>query len=132
MTSTASKSGRAQSNGRLAVLGCGKMGTILLQAFLQKGLVTRDDVVATVQHEERAKAISKQMGITAGTDNRAAVSGASTVLVCVKPQTMSQLLDEISPALEPDALVISIVASVPVKFIQQKLGDGKAVLRAMP
>src|SRR5207248_9237353 len=50
----------------------------------------------------------------------------------VKPQTMSQLLDEISPALNPDALVISIVASVPVKFIQQKLGDSKAVLRAMP
>lgn len=121
-----------QANGRLAVLGCGKMGTILLQAFLQKGLASHDNVIATVQHEERAKAISKQMGITAGTDNRAAVSGASTVLVCVKPQTMSQLLDEISPALKPDALVISIVASVPVKFIQQKLGDGKAVLRAMP
>jgi pyrroline-5-carboxylate reductase len=108
------------------------MGTILLQAFLQKGLVSRESVIATVQHEERAKAIAKQMGITVGVDNRAAVSGASTVLVCVKPQTMSQLLDEISPALKADALVISIVASAPVKFIQQRLGNNKAVLRAMP
>jgi pyrroline-5-carboxylate reductase len=136
MNFTASKSEGAhsnlRSNGGLAVLGCGKMGTILLQAFLQKGLVSRESVIATVQHEERAKAIAKQMGITVGVDNRAAVSGASTVLVCVKPQTMSQLLDEISPALKADALVISIVASAPVKFIQQRLGNNKAVLRAMP
>jgi pyrroline-5-carboxylate reductase len=71
-------------------------------------------------------------GIALGTDNRGAVGKARTVLLCVKPQALAQVLEEIAPALAPGALVISIAASTTVSFIQQKLGKEVAVVRAMP
>jgi pyrroline-5-carboxylate reductase len=118
---------------KIAVLGCGKMGTILLESFLERKLVTPEEAVATVQHGERSQDLSRELnGVPVGTDNRAAVAGAQIVLLCVKPQVLGQLLDEIAPALAPSTLVISIAASTTTSFIQQKLGKDIPVVRAMP
>jgi pyrroline-5-carboxylate reductase len=123
----------AQSQKRIAVVGCGKMGTILLQAFLERALVSAAEVTATVQHPERRNRPAGELaGIGLGADNRSAVSQAPVVLLCVKPQALPQVLEEIAPAIAPGALVISIAASTTVDFIQQRLGKGVAVIRAMP
>lgn len=109
------------------------MGTILLQAFLERGLAGRNEVVATVQHETKCDSLSSDLGgIALGTDNRAAIADAPVVLLCVKPQALPAVLDEIAASLSPGALVISIAASTTVGFIQQKLGKDVAVVRAMP
>src|ERR1700733_9725140 len=104
---------------RLAVLGAGKMGGILLRAFLNQQLVTPSNVVATVKHGERAAALDKELGIRVSTDNRAAAHGA-------------EVLDEIRPEVTPKTLVVSAVASLPTKFIEQHLADNVPVVRAMP
>jgi len=123
----------ARARKQIALLGCGKMGGILLQAFLDRKLVSAEEVAATVQHEEKARSLSGDLAnIALGTDNRAAVAGAQVVLLCVKPQALPQVLDEIAAGLEPGALVISIAASTTAGFIQQKLGKDVAVVRAMP
>jgi pyrroline-5-carboxylate reductase len=118
---------------KIAVLGCGKMGTILLESFLERKLVTPEEAVATIQHGDRSQDLSRELnGVPVSTDNRAAVAGAQIVLLCVKPQVLAQLLDEIAPALAPSTLVISIAASTTTNFIQQKLGKDIPVVRAMP
>jgi pyrroline-5-carboxylate reductase len=118
---------------KIAVIGCGKMGSILLQAFLERELVSAGEVAATVQHEDKSRNLARVLdAIALGTDNRDAVDKAQTVLLCVKPQALAQVLEEIAPALAPGALVISIAASTTVGFIQEKLGKDVAVIRAMP
>lgn len=131
-TETASAA-KAPAHKKIAVLGCGKMGTILLESFLERKLITAQEAIATVQHGERSHGLSRELGgVLVGTDNRAAVAGAEIVLLCVKPQVLGQLLEEIAPALDPTTLVISIAASTTTSFIQQKLGKNVPVVRAMP
>ena len=48
---------------RLAVLGAGKIGGILLRAFLEQKLVQPKRVHATVRHAEKARSLAKQLGI---------------------------------------------------------------------
>lgn len=130
-TETAETGVRAQK--KLALLGCGKLGTILLQAFLERGLAGKDEVVATVQHEDKCQALSQALGgVAFSTRNAEAVAGSPIVLVCVKPQVLPQLLQEIAPALKPGTLVISVVTGATLPFIQQQLGKQVAVVRAMP
>src|SRR5689334_24232041 len=78
---------------KLALLGCGKLGTILLQGFLERRLVGKDEVIATVQHEDRCRSLSESMGgVASSTRNVDAVAGAPIVLIAVKPQALPQLL----------------------------------------
>lgn len=117
---------------RVAVLGAGKMGGILLQAFLRSGLFTPERIAATVAHEVRSEALSKQFGLAVTTDNRRAVEGADIVLLAVKPTQVVQLVREISPSLKPSSLLLSIAASVKTGAIEEAVGGSPAVIRAMP
>jgi len=123
---------RAKARKKLVVLGAGKMGTILLQAFLNKGLVAPGEVGATVQHAEKAGQLAKLLKISVQTDNRAAARGAEVLLISVKPQTVGQVVEQISSEISEDQLVISIAASVPTSYIEQRLQGRVPVVRAMP
>lgn len=116
----------------LAILGLGKMGSILMQAFRNREVVEAQSIRATVQHAERATALTSKYGIEVSTDNRAAVRGAHIVLLCVKPQTVGDVMQEIQPELHENQLLISIAASVPTSYIEKRLIVRIPVIRAMP
>jgi len=120
------------SGKRVAILGAGKMGGILLKAMLEKRLLSPKATVATVQHEERAKAMSKQWHVPVGTDNKAAVRGADIVFLCVKPQVVDDVIQQIRPNISKKQLIISVAASVRTGEIEKAFGIDVPVIRAMP
>src|ERR1044072_3145803 len=85
------------SDKRLAVLGAGKLGGILLRAYLKQGLFASNQVIAKTKHAERAAALAEDLVNPVSTDNREAVKGADIVLLTIKPQTVAELLQEIAP-----------------------------------
>ncbi|MGH9691266.1 MAG: pyrroline-5-carboxylate reductase [Candidatus Acidiferrales bacterium] len=117
---------------RLAVLGAGKMGGILIEAFVKQELVPPQNIYATVQHTGQERKNLSKLSIPLGADNRAAVRNADVVFLCVKPQTVGQVVDEIRPELNEQKLLISIAASVPTDYIERHLGSSVPVIRAMP
>lgn len=120
------------SNARVAVVGAGKIGTILMQAMVQKGLLSKTLIHATVQHPEKAEALNNELGIEVGTNNLEAVRNSQIVLVCVKPQTVAQVMEEIAPVATPDKIIISVAASVPTDYMEKRLSAEVPVIRAMP
>ena len=118
--------------GRLAVLGAGKMGGILVAAFVRSGLFAPGQITATVAHPERAAALASRLGVSCHSDNRKAVEGASLVLLGVKPTQVAALVAEIQPALAPGAVLISIAASMTIAAIEAITGEATPVIRAMP
>ena len=120
------------SGKRVAVLGAGKMGGILVKALLEKKLLSPKLTSATVQHEDRAAALSKKLGVPVGTDNAKASRNADIIFVGVKPQAVQGVMDDIRKHLHPEQLVISVAASVPTSAIESALGAEIPVVRAMP
>jgi len=127
------------SDKKLAVLGAGKLGGILLRAYLKQGLFAASGLRATAKHGERAAALAKELGVSVTTDNRAAVKDADVILLTVKPQTVADVLREIAPEIGAHTLLVSVAASVPTSYLEQQLAasrEGKQnevpVVRAMP
>jgi pyrroline-5-carboxylate reductase len=127
------------SDKKLAVLGAGKLGGILLRAYLKQRLFVANRVTATVKHGEKAAALAKELGVAVTNDNRKAVKGADIILLGVKPQAVTELLKEIAPEIGRKALLVSVAASVPTSYLEQRLaaasggkGNKVAVVRAMP
>ncbi len=119
-------------NIRVAVLGAGKMGGILVQAFLKQNLFSADNVYATVAHAERAVALSTQWGVEVTTDNRAAAEQADLILLGVKPFQAIDVIEAIRPALTPKKTIVSFAASVKTSAIEEAAGLEIGVIRAMP
>jgi pyrroline-5-carboxylate reductase len=122
----------SKSQMRLAVLGAGKMGGILIEAFVKQGLVSPKNIFATVLHAGRERKNASQLGVLLGNDNREAVKKADVVLLCVKPQSVGHVIDEITKELTERKLLISIAASVPTDYIERRLSAKVPVIRAMP
>jgi pyrroline-5-carboxylate reductase len=116
----------------VAVLGAGKMGGILLQAFLKQNLFAPDQIHATVAHAERAVALSTQWGVDVSTDNLEAARKADLILLGVKPFQVPDLVEQIRPALTPTKTLVSFAASVKTRSIEEAAGMEIAVIRAMP
>jgi pyrroline-5-carboxylate reductase len=108
------------------------MGGILLQGFLKNNLFAADQIVATVQHPDRALALSAQFGMTVTTDNLEAAAFADVILLGVKPIQVPTLIATIQSALTPAKLLVSFAASVTTASIEAGAGCELAVVRAMP
>lgn len=116
---------------RLAIIGGGKMGEALVGGLVHAGWEPGEIIVGEV-HAERRKILASEYGVTCVEHVVEAVAGTHVVLLAVKPQDFDAVLAELGDALEPDALIISIAAGIPTRFIESRVPAGIAVVRAMP
>src|SRR5580704_19151437 len=93
---------------KVAVLGAGKMGSILLKSFLTDGLLSPGQTWATAAHPERARLLKEKLKVHAGTNNSEAVRDADIIFLCVKPQVVADVVREIRGHLNEKQLIISV------------------------
>jgi pyrroline-5-carboxylate reductase len=115
----------------IGFIGAGNMAEAMLRGLLRGNDFAPGQVSASAPRQERVEELRAKYGIEATTDNHVPAS-AEIVVLSVKPQIMSRVLDEVASTISPDALVISIAAGVPVSTIQSRLAGGTRVIRAMP
>jgi pyrroline-5-carboxylate reductase len=119
-------------NGKVAILGAGRLGQSLLRGFLSSDWRTPDDLVATARHAEHLDELREKYGVEATTDNAAAVQGAGLVIIAVKPQDMPTVLAEIAPVVTSEQTLLSVAAGTRTAFIEGHLPEGARVVRSMP
>jgi pyrroline-5-carboxylate reductase len=131
----------ALNGASLSFIGCGVMAEAMIAGLLGKNLVKPGQVVASHPREERREELQEKYGIRLFENNREAVSAAtgakgkgatsSIVILTVKPQRLGVILGELREVVQPDQLVISIVAGARVEMIADAL-QHKSIVRAMP
>jgi len=119
-------------NKRIAVLGAGKRGEALITGMLDAGIATKKQFIATAAHKERLDILKKKLGVDTTLSNGDAVRKAHFVLLCVKPQTVAEVLRQVADDLTPNHVVISVAASVTTKFMENILAKPVPVIRTMP
>jgi pyrroline-5-carboxylate reductase len=117
---------------RLTFLGGGNMGRALIGGLLQQGI--RPEAIAVGESFEPARAaLTKDFGITATSDNAAAVANATIVVLAVKPQDAGTVLAPLAPGLQANRpLLISVCAGLKVAALEGWAGGGIPVVRTMP
>ena len=118
----------------LAFIGTGKMGGAILEGVVQSG-ADAPLIRATTQTEAAAELL-RARGVDARSieaDSQAnswAVAGADMVILAVKPHYILEVASSIAPALETDAVVVSVAAGLTTAQIEAVVDQ--AVVRAMP
>jgi pyrroline-5-carboxylate reductase len=114
----------------VAILGGGKIGEALLSGLL-RGARSPQEIVVSERYPERAEQLTAAYGVEV-LDARKAVERATVVVVAVKPQDVDSVLAEISPAVSPRHVVVSVAAGLTIAHLEAHLPDGTSVVRCMP
>jgi pyrroline-5-carboxylate reductase len=112
----------------IAFIGAGKMAEAVVHGLGAFGNIIISDV-----DPKRLRYFKNKYAVSVADDNRAAFAAAEIVLLCVKPQHMQAVLDELaaeSVSRKPK-LLISIAAGIPLSYLEKKMA-GFPVIRAMP
>ena len=117
---------------RVAILGCGILGTMMARGLQEYRGGRAYRVTATQRTAERAEAISRDTGIFCLSDNRKACREADIVILAVRPQAMPDLLKQVRSSIKPGAPCITIAAGLPISFYEELLLPNVTVVRALP
>jgi pyrroline-5-carboxylate reductase len=123
---------RMKKRKEIGFIGTGNMGEALIAGLLKAKFTTPDQVVAFDAEGERLRFIQKKYGIKKASDNRQLTSQCNPILLCVKPQSMKEVIEEISESLDISKLLISIAAGVPLYVIEDYARKQLRLIRVMP
>lgn len=113
----------------LLLVGGGKMGLALMHGWLAAGLSPAQIMVQEPSPSEALQAA----GVTLNPDDAVLRERAPNIVVlAVKPQMIEAVLPALAAQLPAPAMVLSLMAGVPVKTMAQQLGDRHAFVRTMP
>jgi len=123
---------KARKSLRLSFIGGGKMAEALVRGLLDSKAYTRSQIEVGEPDGGRRDALKEAYGIRVAKANVSVVSRADVCLLAVKPQEIASVLDEIGPHLSAHVLVISIAAGISTRWIRERSGKARKIVRAMP
>ena len=113
----------------IAFIGAGNMAGSLIKGLQNSGTPAQQ-ITAADPFQKQLDGFA-DLGINTTQDNALAVANADVVVLAIKPQITGRVLTEL-PALAPDQLVISIVAGIDMRSLQDWLPDNQPIVRCMP
>lgn len=110
----------------LVLLGCGKMGSAMLQGWLDQGLPASSVWVTDPFPSDWLKGLD---GLNLNVELPAS---PAIVLVAVKPQMMADALPTLAAMGNGETVFLSVAAGTPIGYYESVLGADTPIIRAMP
>lgn len=117
---------------RIGFLGAGKMARALARGWVRAGLTMAERLTASDPDPAARAEFVRETGGTAIEDNSQVVCESPVVVLAVKPQYLTGLLEEIRPSITGLHLAISIAAGYPLLRLGEALGPKTRLIRVMP
>lgn len=117
---------------KLGVIGFGNMAEAIVKGILEKNFISPAEVTVSRRNKDCLKQAEKNYGIRVTGDNREVVRNSEVILLCVKPQMLKTVIDEIRDVTDESKLVISIAAGKSLGWLQDGFQKPVKLVRTMP
>jgi pyrroline-5-carboxylate reductase len=115
----------------LVLFGAGKMGAAMLEGWIAVGMNTGATTILDPQPSLEVQTLCTTRKIPLNPALREVVAPKAIVLA-IKPQMLEAAAPAINRLVEPDTLVVSILAGKTIGDLKRQIPDAKAIVRAMP
>lgn len=107
---------------KVAFIGTGSMGSMLIEAFLRSGALHPNNIVASNRSPHKAEHMAKRYpGLSITKNNAKAAEGSHIVFLCVKPLDFPKVISEIREVLSENQIVVSITSPVQIELLESQL-----------
>ena len=107
------------------------MGCAFLIALLKSAAVPPEDILLIESDGEKRQKLGNATGSNSQVEIDEAVRSYDVVLLAVKPQRSTALMDLLAQWLLPDHVVVSVMAGISMQTMHRALGKSRLV-RVMP
>lgn len=116
---------------KVLIIGAGNMGLTYGKSFVNASVVRKEDLYFIDHNAAKAAEIEPISSHPLSVEPGAFVSEVELIVLGVKPQDFPALAAHLKSYVQPDQIVMSIMAGITVENIQSALGI-RRVVRAMP
>jgi pyrroline-5-carboxylate reductase len=122
---------------RIGFIGAGNMGGAIIKGYAVAQAADSskrypDALIVYDADPEKAEAFAHMPGVSAAQSLAQAVGLSDVVVLCVKPNTIESILEDLVEIPVENKLFVSIAAGISIGFLQSRLGAGAKVVRVMP
>lgn len=128
----AKKKSTAISSPVLGFLGAGKMATALAKGWIDAKIYSKDQIMASDPWDQARDHFQDTIGMKATDDNHEVVDKCQVIILAVKPQHVSIVLDDVAHRVKDKHLLISIAAGVKLETLKSLVGYETRMIRVMP
>src|SRR5579864_9644333 len=108
------------------------MAEMIASGLVRSKLLGPGAIEVSHYRQDRLDEFARAIPVATSLSNSEACSRADIVVLCVRPQSMGAVLQEVAPTIKPSTLVVTIAAGLPIAFYEQYLPAGLPFVRAMP
>ena len=114
-------------------IGAGNMASAIIGGIVKNGLIEGQDICVSNPSMPKLEKLKNAYGVRVTADNRTVAKEAGDFLfLCVKPQFMQEVIDEIRDIVSEDTLVISIAAGRSLDYFEEGFDRPLKLMRIMP
>lgn len=117
---------------KLGFIGCGNMAGAMMSGIIRNRIFKADEIIAADLSEAATARAKENLGINVASDNSEVVAKAETVVLSVKPQFYESVIKEISGAVAPGQLIITIAPGKTLAWLSETFGKPVKIVRTMP
>lgn len=116
---------------KILIVGGGNMGSTYARSFLRSHIVSKEEMLILEKNQKKVIALEDKDIGTITSRPEECIPVADLIILAVKPQDSSSLFVAIKDHLDPNQVILSIMAGIDTNRIVEKLKTPK-VIRAMP
>lgn len=116
---------------KVGFIGAGNMASAMMGGMLKKGLLSKEDMIASDVSKAAIEKIGKEFGVQTTQDNKE-VAKADIVILAIKPIYCQGVIEEIRDSISEQQLVVSIVAGKTLGWLEEQFGKKIKLIRTMP
>lgn len=120
------------SNKRIGFIGCGAMGSAMINRFLNNKKVLPEDIMACDIKQNHIEELKCKFNIKKTIQSKEVLDFAQTIFLAVKPQDMPVVLEDIKEDVTDSHLLVSAAAGITISEILGIVNSNKKVIRLMP
>ena len=117
---------------KIGFIGCGNMAKAIISGLTDSRTFKPEEIIVSDHDRNQLLDAKDRYGVNITANNSELVLESEMIVLAVKPQVLSEVINEICDTVSENKLIISIVAGQSINKIESMFGGNIKLIRTMP
>ncbi len=117
---------------KIGFIGGGNMGAAIIKGVIASNTAAAIDISVSDKNADSLDAIKNEYGVYTTDNNKEVTRRSDVIFLCVKPNVVYKVIDEIKDYVNLERMIVSIVAGQSIAKLEEAFAKPVKLVRVMP